>query len=199
VMRLPFKPAAFDNVLSVRVLQHMQDLDGAITGIRRILARDGQFLFSYHNKRNAHRVLTYPKSRRIADPFSRESAEVSPTLISHHPERMAAILGDAGFSQPDYRGAVVVNSLAALSEKLGSREPSGLRWASFTGKHRLAPWLIGRTRAVDGADLAPGDSLDELFECPSCHGDVRRLDGSYECGVCGSSYPIVDGIVDFRL
>ena len=167
---------------SRRVLQHMQNLDGAIVGIRRVLASDGQFLFSYHNKRNAHRILTYPKARRIADPFSHESAEVSPTLISHHPERMDAILGDAGFTQPDYRGAVVVNSLATLAEKLGSGpDPAGLKWATFTGEHRLAPWLIGRTRAVDGPDLAAADSIDELFECPSCRGDVRRLDESYEC------------------
>ncbi len=199
VMRLPFKAAAFDNVLSIRVLQHMKDLDGAIAGMRRILAREGQFLFSYHNKRNAHRVLTYPKSRRIADPFSHESAEVSPTLISHHPQRMAAIFGSAGFSQPEYRGAVVVNSIARLAEKLGGHEPSGLKWASFTGEHRLAPWLIGRACALDGSPLVTGDSIDDLFECPSCAGDVTRHAESFECVRCGSHYPICDGIADFRL
>jgi len=199
VMRLPFKTASFDNVLSIRVLQHMHDLVGAVGGIRRILAKNGSFLFSYHNKRNAHRVLTYPQSCRIADPFSLESAEVSPTLISHHPERMAALLGDVGFSKPEYRGAVIINSVAKLTERLGGREPSGLSWARISGRYRLAPWLIGRVQALEGPGLVKGEDVSDLFECPACRGDVARRDESFECSECGTRYPIIEGIVDFRL
>lgn len=198
-MNLPFRAASFDTLLTIRVLQHMTDLGGAIREMRRVLPRGGSFVFSYHNKRNARRVLAYPKTRQTADPFSLESAEVSPTLISHHPTRVAALLGDAGFTDAEYRGAVVVNGLAQLTEKFGRTEPSGLAWASFTGRHALAPWLVGRASAVGGGELAPGDSVEALFECPDCRGNVARSDESYRCGACGRSYPIVDGIADFRL
>lgn len=199
VAHLPFKPASFDAILSIRVLQHLADLEGALRGVQRILARDGRFVFSYHNKRNAHRILHYLKSRRVSDPFSLDSAEVSPTLISHHPSRVAALLASVGLSEPLYRGAVAVDSVANITGKLGRQAPSGLVWAGFTGRHMLAPWLIGRSLAESGDALRQADSINDLFECPACRGDLTRSDSSFECTACHRGYPIREGIIDFRL
>lgn len=199
VTRLPFKAAAFDQVLSVRVLQHVHDLQAAILSIRRVLAADGAFLFSYHNKRNARRVLMYAQSRRVGDPFCIESAEVSPTIISHHPKRFASILESHDFGPPDYRGAVVINSLARIAEKAGSTSPAGLAWARFAGRHQLAPWLIGQSSAIGGSALAPCRALEELFECPSCRGELSCDGDSYWCPSCARRYPVTDGVVDFRI
>jgi SAM-dependent methyltransferase len=198
VGRLPFKKASFDSALSIRVLQHMHDLEGAVKGMRRILARDGQLVFSYHNKRNAHRILHYLNSRKIGDPFSPESVEVSPTLLSHHPTTMASVLRAASFSEPEYRGAVVVNSLASATEKLGGRAPSGLLWAPLMGRFKLAPWLVGRTTAQGGGGFSPGGSIDDLFQCPVCEGNVSRSDQAFVCRGCQREYPISEGIADFR-
>jgi len=199
IAHIPFKPATFDTVLSIRVLQHIGDLETALRALRQILARDGQFVFSYHNKRNAHRILHYLKSRRVSDPFSLESAEVSPTLISHHPSRFAALLQDVGLSEPCYRGAVVIDAIANLTGRLGRQAPSGLGWAAFVGKHKLAPWLVGQSLAQSGEALMGADSIDDLFECPACRGALARSAASYDCIACQRSYPIREGIIDFRL
>lgn len=199
VMRLPFRSGAFDQVLTVRVLQHLPDLDGAIRSLHRILADRGQLLFSYHNKRNANRILHYRRSRRIADPFSLESAEVSPTLISHHPARMAALLADAGFMPPEYRGAVVIDPLARLGESLGRNGTPGLRWSRFTGRHLLAPWLVGRADARGGPALDAHLAQERIFCCPRCSGELDRDEaGDMTCRACGGTFPNLEGVLDFR-
>lgn len=199
VGRLPFKAASFDCVLTIRVLQHVHNLQDTLEEVRRIIASEGQLVFSYHNKRNAHRLLHYLKARRSGNPFSLESAEIDATLISHHPTRVGALMRNAGFSTPEYRGAVVVNSLASITDRFRSQMPAGARWAPFMGRFRLSPWLIGRSFAEGGDDLQTGDSIDDLFQCPSCHGDLTPSNRGFECLVCHRGYPIDDGIIDFRL
>lgn len=199
VGRLPFKDASFDCVLSIRVLQHLHDLQEAFEEMRRIIVEDGRLVFSYHNKRNARRIIRYPVTRKRGSPFSLESAETGPTLISHHPRRVETIMRDAGFSAPEYQGTVVVESLARIGDRFGRQTPAGSRWAPLMGRLWLAPWLIGRSFADGDADRQWGDLTDDLFWCPRCHGNLRRSDRGLECLVCHASYPIDDGILDFRV
>jgi len=194
--RLPFRSAAFDAVLTIRVLQHVEDVEHTFAEMARVLSANGQGVFSYHNKRNIRRMLHYIASRRIANPFSHESAEVSPTLISHHPARIAAALEAAGLSAPEYRGAMTVD---ARPGRTGNGDPPGLGWARFTGRHTLAPWLIGRTRAIKQAAPTSDSLSDDLFECPSCRGPISRGESILKCTACGRKYPVVDGIIDFRV
>jgi ubiquinone/menaquinone biosynthesis C-methylase UbiE len=196
---LPFTPSSFDCVLTIRVLQHLRELPSALEGIRRIIARDGSMVFSYYNKRNAHRILHYLKARKVGDPFSPEPAEISPTMIAQHPTRFGQLLGSARLSPPEYRGAVVVDSLASITDRFGGHGPAGAKWAPFMGRFRLAPWLIGRSFAEVNGSLPTTDSSTELFECPICHGQLNQSDKGLECFACQRGYPIDDGIYDFRL
>jgi len=196
--RLPFKAASFDCVLSIRVLQHIGDLPSALEGTRRVLSGGGQMVFSYYNKRNVHRMLHYIRARRSGDPFSLESAEISPTMIAHHPTRFATLLRDAGFSAAEYRGAVVVDSVANLTDRFGREAPAGAGWATLMGRLRLAPWLIGRATAEGDDQLIPADSIDDLFSCPICRSELDRSDGGFTCSACDRGYPIDEGIFDFR-
>lgn len=199
IEHLPFRSASFDTILSIRVLQHVHDLETVLGGLRRVLSHDGQLLFSYHNKRNARRMLHFILSRHIANPFDLASVEVSPALLSHHPDRMGAILTDAGFSAPEYQGAMVVNSFARIAERVGRTTPSGVRWASFTGRRRLAPWLIGRASPRDGEGPVQADSVDDLVECPACRGSLHRSADAFDCTGCDKSYPVREGIIDLRI
>lgn len=198
VASLPFKPAAFDTVLSVRVLQHLHDLDGALAEMRRVLARDGRLVFSYHNKRNVRRMLHYVVSHRIPNPYDRSSAEVGGAMVSHHPARVEAALLEAGFAAPAYRGAMVVNSIARVEEALDRPGAAAAEWASFTGEHWLAPWLVGAARATAGAEFLQATTLEDVLECPACHQALQRADAGFACAGCGHGYPIVDGITDMR-
>lgn len=196
---LPFRPASFDCVLTIRVLQHVRDLQSALEEARRVIAGGGQMLFSYHNKRNARRILRYFEIRKIGDPFSLESAQLEATLISHHPRHVGTLLRQAGFEEPEYRGTVVLDGLARVTERIGGRLPAGARWARFVGRSWLAPWLIGRVFA-QGSVVPPAvGPVDDLFRCPICHGDLTRSDQQLECQACRRRYPIDEGIFDFRL
>jgi len=196
---LPFRVSSFECVMTIRVLQHLRELPSALEGIRRIMAKDGSVVFSYYNKRNAHRILHYFKARKVGDPFSPEPAEISPTMIAQHPARFGQLLSGAGLSQPEYRGAVVMDSIASITDRFGGHRPAGSKWAPFMGKYRLAPWLIGRSFAEGNGALPTTDSDAELFECPVCRGHLNRSDHALECVACQRGYPIDDGIYDFRL
>jgi SAM-dependent methyltransferase len=196
---LPFKRASFDCVLTIRVLQHVHDLPSALKEMRRIVAGSGRLVFSYHNKRNAHRVLHLREALQTGNPFSLESVEVSPTLLSHNPTLVDALVRDAGFATPKYQGAAVVDSLATITERLWGSQPAGARWAGLMGRLRLAPWLIGSSSAEGNGDLNAGDTVDDLFQCPICRGDLDRFDQRFECPTCRRGYPVRDGaIFDFR-
>jgi SAM-dependent methyltransferase len=196
---LPFADATFDCLLTIRVLHHLHDLEGALAGMGRVLEKDGRMVFSYHNKRNARRMLEWAVGQREASPFDVESAETYPTLLSHHPVQVERYLGHAGFYAPEYQGAVVLNALARASEAVGIRGPSGMMWSRFTGRHLLAPWLIGSSTASNRALPKARRTLDESFKCPACAGAPLRDDSGYLCQSCGREYPIADGIIDFRL
>jgi len=198
IAQLPFRTASFDCVLTIRVLQHMSDLQGTLKEVRRIIAAGGRLVFSYHNKRNANRVIRHSADRGNSSPYSLEPVEVWPTLISRHPDQVGTFLREARFSDPEYRGTVVVDSLANITDRFGRRTPAGARWAPFMGRFRLAPWLIGKSVAQGGDDLEAGDSIDDLFECPVCRGGLTRSGRGFECAACRRDYPIEDGIVDFR-
>jgi hypothetical protein len=162
------------------------------------MARDGMLVFSYHNKRNAKRMLRHFAAHGDANPFSLEPTEPMPTLISRHPRVVDALVQNAGFSAPEYQGAAIVHALADIAEKFGRREPAGSGWAPFMGRFRLAPWLIGRSFAQGGEPIAAHGWIDDLFQCPLCGGDLARSDGGFACSACLREYPVDDGIYDFR-
>jgi len=162
------------------------------------MSGQGQLVFSYYNKRNAHRVLHYPEARKHGDPFTHESAEISSTMIAHHPATFGALLREAGFSAPKYQGAVVVDSVAKMTDRLGRPVPAGTGWAPFMGRLRLAPWLVGRSAARGDGELLTAESVDELFACPVCKGALDRADEGFSCPSCRRDYPIDTGIYDFR-
>lgn len=196
--RLPFRDATFDCVMSIRVLQHVRDLPAVLGPVRRVSAPGSAFVFSYYNKRNALRVLRYPQTRTRGNPFTTESAEISPTMIAHHPRRFEDLLVDAGFSSPTYRGAVVVDSLARLGERFGRRSPAGTTTARATGNLRLAPWLIGRSHAAGAPTSDDAGGHSSLFACPQCRSDLDQSDAGFHCPACQRTFPIVNGIFDFR-
>ncbi len=199
IARLPFKAASFDCVLTIRVLQHVHDLQGTLGEMRRVIAGDGRLLFSYHNKRNAKRILRHFAARGDANPFSLEPTELRPTLISRHPSELEAHMHEAGFSAPDYQGTGVVNWLADITDRFRRRTPAGATWAPLMGRFRLAPWLVGTVVREGSLQLHGGDAIEDMFQCPSCEGDLSRSDTGFECSRCHRDYPIVDGIADFRL
>jgi ubiquinone/menaquinone biosynthesis C-methylase UbiE len=198
VSKLPFRPAAFDCVLAIRVFQHLGNLEDVIGETSRVLASRGRLVFSYHNKRNLHRVLRHATAQGADNPFSIEPANLWGTLVSRHPRQIAAFLAQARYTAPMYWGAVVVEPLAALTEGLLRLSPAGAQWARFMGRFELAPWLVGMSVTADDTPQPVIGSNDDIFACPQCHADLTSVDGGFQCPACNLTYPVVDGIFDFR-
>jgi SAM-dependent methyltransferase len=197
VARLPFREAAFDSVLTIRVLQHVHDLERVVVEMRRVMGTGGHLVFSYHNKRNAKRIATHFMARGDANPFSAGAIEPFPTLISRHPKVVDALIDRAEFSPPEYQGTALVHPLESLGLRLQHHPPAGARWAPVLGRLRLAPWLIGKSIALGGSALESG-TIGEIFQCPVCRGDLRGTEESFECLACHRAYPVENGIYDFR-
>jgi ubiquinone/menaquinone biosynthesis C-methylase UbiE len=199
IAHLPFRAGSFDCSLAIRVLHHVEDLQRALVEIHRVVAGDGRFIFSYHNKRNARRMLRYFAAPGAANPFSPEPFELTPTLISHHPSEFESLMRRAGFSAPDYQGAAVLPLPAVITDGFGRRTPMGVRLAPFMGRFRLAPWLIGTSRAERAHVLREGNVADDILQCPACDGGLGRSSTGFECFACHRQYPVNGGIADFRL
>lgn len=111
--RLPFAPASFDLVVSVGVLDTVNDLPGALIQIRRALRPDGLFLAAFAGAGSLPRLRA---ALRAA-----EEAEGSPAAPRLHPQIDVRAAGDllvrAGFALPVADGdveTVRLSSMAAL-------------------------------------------------------------------------------------
>lgn len=198
VNHLPFREASFDCVLMIRVLQHLFNLEITFQEMHRVLSKAGEFIFSYHNKQNLHRIVNWLLQKEKDNPFSKNSKEVSPALISHNPDYIKKSLTKAGFELPYYLGAVCVRQIASLTEKFSSGVPPGNCWARFMGKFWLAPWMIGKTRPRKSSELIEVEKLSDILTCPICKISVQEAGESYLCPICRRRFPVTDGILDFR-
>ncbi|HRD02751.1 MAG TPA: methyltransferase domain-containing protein [Candidatus Saccharicenans sp.] len=198
INNIPFKDSAFDCVLMIRVLQHVSELGSTLSEISRILSKGGSFVFSYHNKRNAHRILKWIFRQEKDNPYSLQSREVSPALLSHHPVFIKLNLEQVGFTNPSYLGAVYIRQLADIKEKISTKVPSGSRWSSLMGKLLAAPWLIGTSKKRIGSEAELGNDLINILVCPICKSSLQEENNGFFCRACRRQFPFREGILDFR-
>ena len=132
--RLPFAEGAFDLVLSVGVLDSVNDLPGALTLIRRALRPDGLFLAAFAGAGSLPRLRSAMAAAEAA-----EGGAAAPRI---HPQIDARAAGDllqrAGFALP------VVD-----------RDTVAIRFSSFAG-------LIADLRAMAGTNILQGRSRRPL-------------------------------------
>jgi SAM-dependent methyltransferase len=159
--RLPFADNAFDLVLSVGVLDTVNDLPGALTLIRRTLKPDGLFLASFAGAGSLPRLR---QAMRTAD--AAEGLDPSPRL---HPQidvrACGDLLGRAGFALPvvDVESVTVrFTGLGRLIEDL--RGMAGTNLLALRSRRPLG--RVGLAAAIaDFAAAADGDGKTaERFE-----------------------------------
>lgn len=199
-MRLPFRPAAFDAVLMIRVFHHMQDPYASLAELSRIACGGANFIFSYVNKQNALRILRWVVGRNHNhNPFSRIPDDLGSTVISHHPAAIHAMLKQAGFGQIYDTGAGITDRLA---DRLGFDDAwlaVGQHLAPLLGFTRLAPWILSRSVRAETPSVDESLEVTDLFQCPACGAELHQKADGYKCPVCVRKYPLVDGIFDFRI
>ncbi len=199
VTHLPFRPAAFDAALMVRVFHHIPDSQVCLSELHRILCNNGRFIFSYRNKRNALHTMQWLVHRNTENPFTTEPAGVGSTLISHHPDAVRHMLLESGFGNIRYYGAGVFDWLAGKLGSVGRWVPSGMQLAGLLGSSKIAPWILCGAIAVKNTSLIDSGEIADLLQCPSCGGSLSGDEQGYLCPVCKRHYPVEDGIIDLRI
>jgi SAM-dependent methyltransferase len=160
--RLPFADRAFDLVVSVGVLDTVNDLPGALTLIRRTLRPDGLFLAAFAGAGSLPRLRLAMRAAEQAE----ASEAVSPRIHPQIDVRAAGdLLGRAGFALPVVDVDTVTvrfRSLAKLVEDL-----RGMGTNNLLATRSKRP--LGRTAlAAAAAEFAAGADADgktaERFE-----------------------------------
>lgn len=194
---LPLAEASFDCALMIRVFHHMSDTHWILSELSRILGSGGIFLFNYSNKLSARQLIRRLLRWNKENPFVLEPVVSGKTLIHHHPAYVHQMLIKTSFSQMQYFGTGVTDKLAGWTRPFERWLPSDRTIASMLGVIKVAPWIMCRTRS-GGEPLKRYESIDDILICPSCHSGVHHSEGSYVCMSCNLSYPIENGIADFR-
>ncbi len=199
VYQLPFIDGLFDGSTMIRTLHHMQDPLAALQQARRVLKPGSPFILEYANKQNLKAILRYWLGQQDWNPFSLEAVEFTDLNYDFHPRRIRQWLTEAGFKlqkqltvshfRIDFlKKTLPARLLAALD---GIFQLTGRWW-------QLSPSVF--TRSTAGGP-GPSAAVKGFFQCPACGTalpDVQDQAEWLECPSCGKTYPILDGIYDFR-
>jgi ubiquinone/menaquinone biosynthesis C-methylase UbiE len=195
IYRLPFVDGVFDGATMIRTLHHMADGPAALKQVRRVLEGNAAFILEYANKRNSKSILRYLFGRQKWSPYSHEPIEYIPLNFDFHPAAIREWMQSAGFEIQKTR-TVSHFRLGFLKRTL----PTGLLTAldavlQPTGAlFQLTPSVFLRSEAVGESKPAEG-----FFACPACGAALKDTPPLLHCGQCSRSYPVVDGIYDFRI
>lgn len=197
VYRLPFAPGLFDAATMVRVLHHLAQPERALQEIRDVLSPGAIFILEYANKQNLKAILRYILRRQTWSPFSKEAVEFAALNFDFHPAAVRGWLSQAGFALQ--RQLTVSHFRMGVFKRL---LPTRLlvamdSLAQLTGNWwQLTPSVFTRSQAVGECAVAPAGAF---FRCPACQGvEMEESPQAVVCTGCGKSYPMQDGIYDFR-
>lgn len=199
VYRLPFVDNLFDGATMIRVLHHMQDPTSALAQINRVLQNDSPFLLEYANKQNLKAILRYWLGRQEWNPFSLEAVEFEKLNFDFHPKSVRKHLAEANFKlerqltvshfRVNFLKKVVPTAILVALDSIF--QYTGSMW-------QLSPSVFTRSIAEKKGQEGPKNGF---FQCPACAAllpEAAPGEDNLICPSCNKSYPIVDGIYDFR-
>ncbi len=195
VYRLPFVEGAFDGATMIRTLHHMADAPAALAQVRRVLAENATFILEYANKRNLKSMLRYLLGRQKWSPYTAEPVEYLELNFDFHPAAIRAWMKEAGFR--------IERTITVSHFRLGFLKrtiPTGLlagldSLAGLTGPlWQLSPSVFTRSTALGSTPAANG-----FYACPACREPLEDTPPLIRCPKCERTYPVADGIYDFRL
>jgi ubiquinone/menaquinone biosynthesis C-methylase UbiE len=197
IYRLPFVNDAFDGATMIRTLHHMADAPKALNEIRRVLSLDASFVLEYANKQNWKAILRYLLRKQDWSPFTHEAVEFAALNFDFHPAAIRSWLKTAGF-KVEKTLTVSHFRLGFLKRALPTAFLAGLDGAlQWTGSFmQFTPSVFVRTRAIGGGLQTKAEGL---FACPVCGAALKNTPPKITCPNCGRTYPVADGIYDFRV
>jgi SAM-dependent methyltransferase len=198
VYRLPFVEGAFDGATMIRTLHHMADAPAALAQVRRVLSENATFILEYANKRNLKSMLRYLLGKQKWSPYTAEPVEYLELNFDFHPTAIRTWMKDAGFH--------IEKTITVSHYRIGFLKraiPTGLlagldSLAGLTGDlWQLSPSVFLRTTALRGTSVKTEAAGG--FACPVCKTPLEDTPPLIRCPKCEHTYPVKDGIYDFRL
>lgn len=201
VYRLPLRAGQFDAATLIRVMHHLEEPARALAGVARMLAPGGRLVTNYRNRRDLRNVvrwalrLPHRSPFRVAhdDPTGRDELQAFT-----HPRFFEDAMASAGFRVRRRRGSSFFGGRLARFPGAATLEKLG---APLLARPALAPLIFVEGERRGGRPAAPATRLAEVLACPDCHGDLEEPgagDDAYRCTACARSFPVLDGIPDFR-
>jgi len=194
---LPLADDALDTALTVRVLHHIADLPRAFAEIARVVRPGGTYLTEFANKRHLKAMLRYAWTRRAPNPFTLEPYEFVPLNFDFHPRYIEQCLRAVHFVVQDKR-AVSLFRIALLKRIVPASRLAaldGLLQAPLA-RFDVSPSIFCRAESRKPGAPRLGESL---WRCPACHStQIAATRDALACRACARTYPIVDGIIDFK-
>jgi len=200
VYRLPFVDGLFDTATMIRVLHHLAEAPRALAQIRRVLKSQSTFILEYASKHNLKAILRYFTRQQDWSPFTREPVEFVPLNFDFHPKTVRSWLNEADFEierqltlshfRIDLLKRLVPTKLLVAMDSL----------AQLTGDWwQLTPSVFVKSKAVGQDDILSHANAGAFFRCPNCEShELEETPDALNCSSCGATWPIVDGIYDFR-
>jgi len=197
VYQLPFVDGLFDGATMIRTLHHMADAHKALHQVRGVLQEGSIFILEYANKQNLKAIFRYLIGKQKWSPFSVEPVEFAALNFDFHPRAIRNWLAGVGFNLE--RQLTVSHYRMAILKKLVPHNL--LVWmdsvAQLTGDiWQLSPSVFTRNMAVG---VTPRAAEGTFFKCPACNTPIEDSPPLLVCQHCGQTYPVEDGIYDFRL
>ncbi len=198
IYHLPFIDHLFDGATMIRTLHHMADAPLALGQVNRVMQPGGKFILEYANKQNLKAILRYWLKKQSWNPFALEPVEFAALNFDFHPKAIRNWLTEAGFKidrqltvshlrSPFFKRMLPLAVLVHLDSEF---QYTGALW-------QLTPSVFVRSH-VDGIPESMPSA--GFFQCPSCgNNDLQKQESGLVCMGCGSQWPIVNGIHDFRI
>jgi ubiquinone/menaquinone biosynthesis C-methylase UbiE len=198
IYSLPFAAGVFDTATMIRTLHHMIEPRLALAQVRQSLQGGAIFVLEFANKQNLKAILRYLLRLQNWSPFSPEPVEFAALNFDFHPATVRAWLKANGFAverqltvshyRIDFLKRTLPLKMLVWMDSIA--QLSGDLW-------QITPSVFARCQAIGAT---PPAEEGVFFRCPACgHSPLADTPPEILCPGCGRSYPVQNGIYDFRI
>ncbi|MFA7308548.1 MAG: methyltransferase domain-containing protein [Patescibacteria group bacterium] len=202
---LPFRDQSLSALQTVRMMHHIENADGVMAEISRTIKESGYAVIEYANKRHFLAVVKYFMRKGKRNPFKHEPEDQSDLFYNFHPTWIEGKIRKSGLS---IRRILSVSNLrAGLIKKILPVSVMVLLEKVFQilfAPIRFAPSIFvlaqKGTGKLKNSRTKEQEALTGILQCPSCTSHLLLFAQTHIlCNGCHKSYPIIDGIYDFRV